>query len=133
MRWLPAANLVSSHIHYFHTAPLLECHLHLDGHNPLLLDHETEGVLARYRDRRGAWTVLVVRYPTSPRAAQARQRFAASCLPDRHDEVQRLDDGAWLGLVLRGPVLAGVVGAPSRACAERSLAAIDPKRAEVSQ
>ena len=82
--WLPNEGLVESHVHYFHTAPLLERHQHLADANELLLDHDTEGVLARYRDEaeRHQGSLLLVRYPTMQRAESARQRFAVAQVDD---------------------------------------------------
>jgi Family of unknown function (DUF6599) len=131
--WLPQRGLVTSQVHYFHTWSLLERHYHFAEDNLLLLDFDTEGVLARYRDEgdatcTGLTALMVVRYPSEERAEKAHQLFETSYLPGRDAEVTPFDENTWVGFVRHGEVLVGVFGAVSRQQVTDRLADVDRQR-----
>lgn len=112
---LPSRALVASQIHYFHTWPLLTRYYPFAGDNLLELDGETEGIVARYRssgERRPAM-LLIVRYPSSERAADAHRRFLQAHLPGMDTEIADRDEG-WVGFVRRDRELLGVFDAADR-------------------
>ncbi|MBW2276376.1 MAG: hypothetical protein JRF63_02725 [Deltaproteobacteria bacterium] len=119
VRALPAAGLVTSHVHYFHDKALLDRHLFLGEENVLGLDRETEGVVARYHlgelagvDAGRATALLLVRYPSASRAVRAHAGLGA---------VQDLSAGE-----LRGKLIAAVFGAPNSRLAEQLINSVEP-------
>ena len=118
---LPPGGLVAGQIHYFHDGLLLGRH-HVIGQGDLLkLGRDTEGVIARYRrpappGEGGTSALLLIRYPSAQRAAEASEGFARLHVIAADGEgIGEARSGGWAGSRLRGNLLVCVVDAPSRA------------------
>ncbi len=83
---LPSGGLVKSQIHYFHDQFLFARYLTMPGENPLGLDGDTEGVVARYRtsedglEKDVTAALILVRYPSARLAKTAKARLEEAAL-----------------------------------------------------
>jgi hypothetical protein len=130
--YLPPKDRVASQVHYFHTWQLLRSHYEFPTVDLLALGSDTEGVLAHYgRADAGsevARTVLfVILYPTSARADQGRQRFAAGWLAGADAGIGRTERG-WAGIKASDNVVIGVLDAGSAEQVGELFAAVDRTR-----
>lgn len=127
---LPREGLQRKQLHYFHDNTTLQVHYRVGEGNPLRLDRETEGLLARYRrDAPGQesgdarpFTLLLVRYPdaaTAEAVHDSLQRAGAFERPDGDDASSR--GRGWSGGRVIGPHLAIVRDAPAAVVVEEIL------------
>jgi len=126
LRLLPRAGLQKKLVSYFHDWTYLNTRHVIADENLLLLDEETEGILARYRDEaekpaqpgkgsRPSHLLLLVRYPTKERAKQALERFLAGYLPGADREgIARRKDGKWAAARAAGDLVLVVLDAAER-------------------
>jgi len=126
LRLLPRVGLQKERVSYFHDWTYLNTRHVIADENLLLLDEETEGVLARYRDEAGkpaqpgkgsrpSHLLLLVRYPTEERAKQALVKFLAGYLPgaDRQG-IARRKDGKWAASQATGDLVVVVLDAAEK-------------------
>ena len=126
LRLLPRAGLQEERISYFHDWTYLNTRHVIADENLLLLDGETEGVLARYRDEAGkpaqpvkggrpSHLLLLVRYPTEIRAKQALEKFLAGHLPGADREgIARSREGTWAAARAAGDLVVAVLDAEQK-------------------
>ncbi|MFW5741349.1 MAG: hypothetical protein ACOC1F_13395, partial [Myxococcota bacterium] len=112
---LPLRGLLVSQVHYFHTWALLTRYYQFGRDNLLELGGDTEGLIARYRtvDEQRLATLLVVRYPSNDRGANAHGRFLQGYLAGTDAEIECRDE-RWVGFVRRDRLLLGVFDAVER-------------------
>jgi hypothetical protein len=131
---LPRKGLLPSQIHYFRGWLLLTRHLPLGPNDFLLLENDTGGVLARYRFAAGSGAapgaapsaLLLIRYPSSSRAEQARDGFVdAYLLAAGEDLVGRTESGRWAGAQTFGDLLVCALDMPSRGDVLRLIGAAE--------
>jgi len=120
LRLLPRSGLMKERVSYFHDWTYLNTRHVIADENLLLLDEETEGILARYRDEAGKGSrpshlLLLVRYPTKERAKQAVEKFLAGYLPgaDRRG-IARRKEGKWAAAQAAGDLVVVVLDAAER-------------------
>lgn len=123
LRLLPAEGLDPARVSYFHDWTYLNTRCALAEDNLLLLDGETEGILARYRGTgggsggagTGSFTLMVVRYPSAARARRALAGFLSGYLPAADaDGVGRRADGTWAAARAAGELVVVVLDAADR-------------------
>ncbi len=134
---LPAPGLERGRISYFHDWVYLNTRVPIAEENLLLLDGETEGVLARYRDEGSgpgtgggpAHLLLLVRYPSGERAEKALERFRAGYLPAADPSgAARRPDGTWAGARAAEDLVIVVLEAARKPDLERLAAGVRKAR-----
>jgi Family of unknown function (DUF6599) len=118
---LPEPNLIPESVRYFHHYIWLNSHFFISNENILLIDDETQVVLAKYKSEGKPVSLLIALYPDEAKAGQAEQSFVRSYLKDAPGRLARLPDGLWTGCRLNGNRLSIVFNAPSQAAAEAYL------------
>jgi hypothetical protein len=119
---LPRPDLVPESVRYFHHYVWLNSHFFIANQNILLIDDETQAVLAKYRTSDKPLHLLIALYPDAARAGKAVASFLRNYLPGASDGMAKLPDGRWTGCRLEGNRLSIVFEAPSR---EDVLARLD--------
>ncbi len=79
--YLPSNGLDKQSIRYFHHYAWLNSHYYIAGENILMIDDETDAVLARYGRADHRIILLIVEYPSGEKAGEASSEFTASYLP----------------------------------------------------
>ena len=125
---LPQANLIPESIRYFHHYIWLNSHFFVANKNILLIDDETQAVLAKYRTDDKPLHLLVALYPDATKAKEAGQSFLRNYLPDASEGVSRLPDGRWTACLVEGKRLSIVFNAPSQEAAISFLGMIGTGR-----
>lgn len=112
--FLPKEGLQESSIRYFHHYAWLNSHYYIADENILLIDDDTEVVIAKYGDPSHRCVLLVADYPTKDHAEKASQEFTGSYLPEaRAGEPLRLEDETYAGIELTGSTIIIVLNAIS--------------------
>jgi hypothetical protein len=114
---LPQPNLIPESVRYFHHYIWLNSHFFIANQNILLIDDETQAVLAKYKTDDKPLHLLIALYPDETKAKKAEQSFLQSYLPDAREGMAQLPDGRWTGCRLGGNRLSVVFNAPSREAA----------------
>jgi hypothetical protein len=118
---LPQPNLVPESVRYFHHYIWLNSHFFIANENILLIDDETQAVLAKYKSDGKPVHLLIALYPDATKAKEAEQSFLRNYLTDAREGMARLPDGRWTGCRLKGNRLSVVFNAPSREAAVSCL------------
>ena len=137
---LPAEGLQRDRLSYFHDWIYLNTRQVIAEENLLLLDGETEGILARYRGaaaapgREGRFShlLLLARYRDGERARKAAESFLAAYLPgaDRRG-VARRRDGRWAAAQAEGDLVVVVLDAAERPDMKKLMSAVKRARARM--
>ncbi len=129
---LPAKNLVTSQVHYFHTHSALNTHFFVAEDNILKLDSDTNGVAARYRSADAdapPFALIAIEYPSGQRASAASASFRATYLPDASaNGMVQTENGLYTAVQVRGGLLIAVFDAPSKAEAQGLIARVQTNR-----
>jgi len=118
---LPKTGLIPESVRYFHHYIWLNSHFFVANENILLVDDETQAVLAKYKTEAKPVPFLVALYPDEVRAKQAEQSFLRNYLKDAPGLPARMPDGLWTGCRREGNRLSIVFNAPSEAAARSYL------------
>jgi hypothetical protein len=120
---LPPENLVKESIRYFHNYIWLNSHYFISDDNILLIDKDTEAVLARYNDQQSqnSYFILLVSYPDKTKAETAYQSFMKHYLPDARQGMKQLEDGKWTGSKREKDLVKVVLNAPTAALVKNLL------------
>jgi len=97
---LPPAGLISSSVHYFHTAVSLNIHYFIDNANLLNLNARTEALLAQYQQSNDKPRLLIIRYPSSGEARTALDQFTTAYLketPTGREILRPVEKGLFVG------------------------------------
>jgi hypothetical protein len=114
---LPQGHLIPESIRYFHHYIWLNSHFFVANQNILLIDDETQAVLAKYETLGKPFYLLIALYPDAARAKEAEQSFLKNYLPDANEGISQLPDGRWTACRVEGNRLSIVFNAPSREAA----------------
>jgi len=125
---LPESNLIPESIRYFHHYIWLNSHFFVANQNILLIDGETQAVLAKYKTDDKPLHLLVALYPDAAKAKEAGQSFLRNYLPDASEGMSRSPDGRWTACRVEGKRLSIVFNAPSREAAISYLGMISAGR-----
>jgi hypothetical protein len=125
---LPQPNLIPESVRYFHHYIWLNSHFFIANENILLIDDETQAVLAKYKTDGKPLHLLIALYADGTKAKEAEQSFLRNYLPDASEGMSRLPDGRWTGCRVEGNRLSVVFNAPSREAAVSHLGMIGTGR-----
>jgi len=114
---LPQPSLIPESVRYFHHYIWLNSHFFIANQNILLIDDETQAVLAKYKTDGKPLHLLIALYTDGTKAMEAGQSFLRNYLPDASEGMSRLPDGRWTGCRVEGNRLSVVFNAPSREAA----------------
>ena len=118
---LPQRNLIPESVRYFHHYIWLNSHFFIANENILLIDDETQAVLAKYKTDGKPVHLLIALYPDAAKAKKAEQSFLRNYLTDAREGMARMPDGLWTGCRVDGNRLSIVFSAPSQAAAGSCL------------
>ena len=121
---LPAENLLSESVHYFHHYIWLNSFYFVSNENVLNIGNDTPAALAKYRQPGSTFFLLLVRYPDPARAEAAAGQFRQKVLGGAADGMRPLKDGRWTGLQCRGDLISIVFNAPDAATVRDMLTKI---------
>ncbi len=114
---LPKPDLIPESVRYFHHYIWLNSHFFIANENILLVDDETQAVLAKYKTDAKPIHLLIALYPDEAKAGQAEQSFLRNYLKDAPGRMSRMPDGLWTGCRREANRLSIVFNAPSEAAA----------------
>ena len=112
--FLPGEDLIRDSIRFFHHYIWLNSHFFIANENILLIDDETQAVLARYRTGDRTLHLLLALYPDQEKARQAGESFLRHYLPDAKNGMAGLADGRWTGFQTDGHLLSIIFNAPEK-------------------
>ena len=119
---LPPGYVEEKSVHYFHNHMILNYHFYVSDENILLLDQQTEAVLATGIEDEEKFYLLLVKYPQAGRASRAYKSFKSAYMPDAVEEgVLKTEDEKWTAAQALGDVLAVVFGASSEGFAREII------------
>ncbi len=125
---LPEKDLNCNRVHYFHNHLILNYHYFVADQNILLLDQETEAVLAFYGDK-DKTVVLVVDYHSPEKAREAYQSFRQNYLPDAEREALVLtENNRWTRIEQQESLVVVVFDAISREAAGELISEVLAKQ-----
>jgi hypothetical protein len=111
---LPQPNLIPESVRYFHHYIWLNSHFFIANENILLIDDETQAVLAKYKTDDKPVHLLITLYPDEAKARAAEESFLRNYLSGANEGMARLPDSRWTGCRVEGNRLSVVFNAPSR-------------------
>jgi len=114
---MPKPNLIPESVRYFHHYIWLNSHFFIANENILLIDDETQAVLAKYKTDGKPVHLLIALYPDRTKAKTAEQSFLRNYLTDAREGMARSPDGRWTGCRVDGNRLSIVFNAPSQEAA----------------
>ncbi len=115
-------------VRYFHSHLILNYHFFVASANLLLLDQDTEAILAPFRREEGRSHLLLVRYPDGARAERAWRSFVRGYMPDAKEPgVVQTEDGTWTGIKTMKKYVFVVFHALSKEEATKILAEVEAK------
>ncbi len=110
----------------FHTHSVLNYHYFVADTNILLLDRDTDAVLAAYGGKDDRSFLLVVSYGNGSAAAGAARAFRQAYMPDAQDKsAVKTENGRWTALRASGRYVAVVFDAVSAEAASARLEAVE--------
>jgi hypothetical protein len=118
---LPQPNLIPESVRYFHHYIWINSHFFIANENILLIDDETQAVLAKYRTEGKPVPLLISLYPDEAKAAEAEKSFVRNYMKDATGSMAQMPDGLWTGCRREGNRLSIVFNAPSEAAARSYL------------
>jgi hypothetical protein len=118
---LPKPDLIPESVRYFHHYIWLNSHFFIANENILLIDDQTQAVLAKYSPDDEPLYLLIILYPDGTKARQAEQSFLRNYLRGAVRGMARLPDGRSTGCRVEGRRLAVVFDAPSPEAADAYL------------
>jgi hypothetical protein len=119
---LPPAGLQTDRIRYLHHPIMLNYHYFISDENILNISADTDVALAEYQLGNQVARLLLVKYPTSEKAAQSQANFLNHYIPDADKKgTALLENGKWAAINRKGHLLAIVLEADSRKWAEHLL------------
>ncbi len=112
---VPPDGLIEESVRFFFHYVWLNSHYYIADENILLIDEDTEAVLAAYPREEGRVFLVLVSYREEGKAQAARDSFFRNYLPDSsRDSAVQIEDGSWTGCRLDRDLLVAVFNAPSR-------------------
>jgi hypothetical protein len=119
---LPPPGLQADRILYLHHPIVLNYHYYISDENILNISADTDVALAEYRLGNQTARLLLIKYPTSEKAAQSQADFLNHYLPDADQKgAALLENGKWAVINRKGHLLVIVLEADSREYAELLL------------
>ena len=114
LKYLPGNGLEEMSIRYFHHYAWLNSHYYIASENILLINDDTEAVLAKYGDPAQRSILLVIEYPDVEHAEKAARVFSSQYLPElAGKQFVKVEDGTYAGLHLQKNILVAVFNAKS--------------------
>ena len=112
---LPEKGLNEGSLRYFHNHVWMNIHYFIADENILLLDRDTEAVVATYGESPDRLVLLLLAYPSSERATEAERNFKHHYLPDlKTGNALQLEDGMWAGIRRTGNMVVVVLNSSDK-------------------
>jgi hypothetical protein len=112
---LPPKGLLADTIRYLHHPIVLNYHYYIADENFLNIAADTDVILAEYQRGNHAARLLLIKYPTTEKAARSRAAFLKLYLPDADKKgVALLENGKWAAVNRNGYLLAIVLEADTK-------------------
>jgi len=119
---LPPDGLIPESIRYARHYIWLNNHYFISNENILLIDPQTEAVLAKYNRPAGKHVLVLIKYPGAQKAQNAEASFLQNYMPQTASAIKRQENGRFAGVGRRGACLAVVLDAADKKIAEEVLA-----------
>ena len=96
---LPEKGLDRMSIRYFHHYAWLNSHYYIASENILLIEDDTEAVIAKYGESDHQSILLVIEYPSGEKTAEASGNFIGNYLPElQGNRFLQVEDGTYTGI-----------------------------------
>lgn len=116
---LPQEHLRRETIRYFHRKDSLNYHYFIAVENILLLNDDTDAVLAEYETGEKTMTLLLVNYGKTSLAEKAFTSFVKTYMPDSEESgIVQVEDGSWTAAKRHNTYIILVFEVPTRKLAE---------------
>ena len=126
--YLPPDGLNQQSIRYFHHYAWLNSQYYIATENILLIEDDTDAVLARYGDAEHSIILLIVEYPSGERAGEASASFTANYLPElQGNRTLQVEDGTYNSIDSAGNILIIVFNAVSAEDSENIIEQVQKK------
>lgn len=120
--YLPSGGLDKGSIRYFHNPAWLNSHYYIAGENILLIDDNTDALLARYNRQDHQSILLIIEYPSGEKAGEAYENFVTNYLPDlQGNSTLQVEDGTYTGMDRMDNILILVFNAAGGSDAEELM------------
>ena len=119
---LPPDGLIAESVRYAHHYIWLNNHYFISNENILLIDPQTEAVLAKYTRPGGKHVLLLIKYPDARKAHNAEASFLKNFIPGAAPGIKQQENGRFAGIGRRDACLAVVLDAPDKKTAADVLA-----------
>jgi hypothetical protein len=104
---LPDENLIKESVRFFRHHFWLNAHYFIAEENILLIDQNSQVILAKYRSADKKPVVVLVQYESKSKADRAKRHFLEHYLPESEQEqIVQIEDGTWNGLRQNQTILA---------------------------
>ncbi len=119
---VPPDGLIAESLRYARHYIWLNNHHFISNENILLIDPQTEAVLARYNRPDGKHVLVLIKYSDAQKAQKAEASFLKNYMPEASSGIKQQENGRFAGVARRGAGLAVVLDAPDKKTAENVLA-----------
>jgi hypothetical protein len=119
---LPTEGLIAESIRYFHHYIWLNTLYFISNDNILLINHQTEAVLAKYNGAGGKYVLILLKYSNPQQAQAAEESFLKQYLPGAASGIMRIKNGRFAGIRKSGTCVAVVLDAADKKTVEDVLA-----------
>ena len=122
---LPKENLIQASIRYFRHYIWLNSFYYISNDNILNINKNTEALLAKYQNEKQQSILLIIKYENENKAKDAIQKFINEYFPElKSNPILEVEDGSWVGHILRGKIITIVFNAPEKKIVEKLLGSI---------
>ena len=103
---LPKENLIKESIRYFHHYIWLNSYYFISDKNILIINENSEAVLAKYQYGKKQSILLLVKYESEKKTNEAIENFINQYLPElKTNSILQLEDDSWIGYKIEGNLI----------------------------
>lgn len=113
LKLLPEKNLISESVRYLHHHIVLNNLFYIASENILFIDEDVPTVIARYKENKQSFYLLILNYPDTQRSEKAHASFLSHYLPDAVEGKAETSPGKWTGCKLKNNLLVILFDAPT--------------------
>ncbi len=115
LKLLPEIGLIEESIRYFRHHSWLNSFYFIAQENILLINDQTDVVLAKYGTPENHYFLLLIKYLSADDAIKAHHSFIKNYLPELSIEpIVQIEDGRWSGCLRSGTYLIAIFNSPDR-------------------